>query len=462
MLRGERRAAEGDVMKSDSGDAEAIVLEPSDRAASTTWGRTHPCGDAKPGDGVLQVVGGTSVEVDYAGREYGVRRPTAAASFDRPDGVHRVRRLHGGAYREYTQRRVRRRRLLHPRSRTWTATITPRPDKDRIRVRRSRVQGEEGCGERARTGGGRGRGRGFRRGGVKVGVRDQSRRTLSRAASTAASSSAAAGPGSPRRAKSPGRRDAVGGAGRTIVMEYDDESTSPARTEDLVRAEARLLIGAIQDVKIEHREVESLEVKARKKPDRGEDLPQAGLDFQGVGLEHRGLREGRRGAGARGGGHPHEHEGQPGPRDRGGGVQHQVGTPARQGKLRGGHRRVPHADAAVPRTRRSSTRRSCEIGLAKMDPGSRQVDESVSIFNAVLRLNKSNLKAEAAYRIAEVYERRAQAAAKQSGREPDLSYAMLAYKTCAETYPDSSLAETRSTRSSISTSKTATMRGPSS
>jgi len=52
--------------------------------------------------------------------------------------------------------------------------------------------------------------------------------------------------------------------GDTILLEYTDDRHIGGTEPRLVKVEAKLLVGAIQDVKIEHREVESLEIKARK------------------------------------------------------------------------------------------------------------------------------------------------------------------------------------------------------
>ncbi len=65
---------------------------------------------------------------------------------------------------------------------------------------------------------------------------------------------------------------------------------------------------------------------------------------------------------------------------------------------------------------------------------------ALEVLGAVVRLPKSALKAEAQYRIGEVRETQAREAAAASGRKPDFSAAISAYRICAETYPSSSFA----------------------
>jgi len=65
---------------------------------------------------------------------------------------------------------------------------------------------------------------------------------------------------------------------------------------------------------------------------------------------------------------------------------------------------------------------------------------ALEVLGAIVRLPKSALKAEAQYRIGEVRETQAREVAAASGRRPDFSAAISAYRICAETYPSSSFA----------------------
>jgi len=79
-----------------------------------------------------------------------------------------------------------------------------------------------------------------------------------------------------------------------------------------------------------------------------------------------------------------------------------------------------------------------KIGMARMD--SKNPGEAIVVLSAILSMPKSELKAEAQYRIAQVQEKLAEFWGKHHGQPPDLSRAMLAYKECADKYPTSSFA----------------------
>ena len=82
-----------------------------------------------------------------------------------------------------------------------------------------------------------------------------------------------------------------------------------------------------------------------------------------------------------------------------------------------------------------------EIGKARSaekTPESR--NHAINVFQSIVRLPNSPLKAEAQFRIGETIEDSIRDGAAKSRRKPDYSPAMLAYRTCAETYPSSSYA----------------------
>ena len=70
-------------------------------------------------------------------------------------------------------------------------------------------------------------------------------------------------------------------------------------------------------------------------------------------------------------------------------------------------------------------------------PQSRQA--AVQVYNSIVQMENSPLRAEAQFRIGEVMERNAKASA-QLGSKPDFSGAMVAFKRCADAYPNSSFA----------------------
>jgi len=79
-----------------------------------------------------------------------------------------------------------------------------------------------------------------------------------------------------------------------------------------------------------------------------------------------------------------------------------------------------------------------KIGEAKMM--AKEYEGAIQVFAGILRLPKSELKAEAQFNIARIEEERLLEAAKRSNRPAQLASAMLAYKKVADTYPDSPFA----------------------
>ena len=64
---------------------------------------------------------------------------------------------------------------------------------------------------------------------------------------------------------------------------------------------------------------------------------------------------------------------------------------------------------------------------------------AVQVYNAILGIENSPLKAEAQFHIGEIMEQNARLSARE-GSKPDFSAAMVAFKRCADTYPNSSYA----------------------
>ena len=65
---------------------------------------------------------------------------------------------------------------------------------------------------------------------------------------------------------------------------------------------------------------------------------------------------------------------------------------------------------------------------------------AVQVYNSILQMGNSPLKPEAQFRIGEVMEETARNASAKTGQKPDFSAAMVAFKRCADTYPNSSFA----------------------
>ncbi len=225
--------------------------------------------------------------------------------------------------------------------------------------------------------------------------------------------------------------------GDELVVEYLDEAHIAGTETRDVRATAKLLIGQIQDVKIEHREVDTLDLKARKNLIEAKIYLKLGSIFKEVGLQKQAVEKAAEGL------------------DR---VDDVIRTSTKASLDRS---LVEEAfsvkwDLLLVQDRMGEAIGVCrtltqlfpdstlvdrallKIGQARME--SENPHEAIGIFHAVIGLPKSDLKAEAQYSIGKVLERVANEHAKQQGREPDLSQAMTAYKKCAESYPDSPFA----------------------
>ncbi len=220
-----------------------------------------------------------------------------------------------------------------------------------------------------------------------------------------------------------------------LVLEYYDNFHINGEDPRTVKAQAKLLLGAIQDVKIEHREIDIVELKAKKQLIEAKIYLKLANIFKEVGLNDNAYEKADEGL--------------------------ERAEDVIRSSLRASMDRtiVEEAfsikwDLLLAKDRLSEAIRVCrtltqlfpdstlvdkallKIGMAKMNAeDDHEVNEAVSIFNSIIHLKKSDLKPEAAFRIAEVYEKRA-----KRHERPDLSRAMLAYKKCAESYADSPFA----------------------
>jgi TolA-binding protein len=220
-------------------------------------------------------------------------------------------------------------------------------------------------------------------------------------------------------------------------MEYLDERHARGDAPHEAAASARLLIGQIQDVKIEHREVETLDLKARKELIEAKIYLKLGTIFKDVGLVKNARERAEEGLRR---------------------VDDVIRMSAKasldrdlveeafsvkwelllvQDKL-GEAIRVCRTLTQLFPDSTLVDRALLKIGEAKAQ--SEEYHEAIRIYNSVTHLPQSDLKAEAQFRIGETHKAMALAAARRSDREPDLSRAMLAFKKCAETYPDSPFA----------------------
>lgn len=222
-----------------------------------------------------------------------------------------------------------------------------------------------------------------------------------------------------------------------IVMEYLDDAHMQGDASRTVTARAQLLLGNIQDVKIEHRVVESVDLKARKNLIEAKIHLKLGRIFKEVGLDDTASEKADIGL---------ERVEQVLRLSTKASLDREVVEESFnvkwdlllvQDKLQEAIAVCQTLTELFP----DSTlvdRALLDIGKAKMQGGEGR--EAMNVFNAILRLPQSTLKPEALFLIAEVRERSARGIARQRETEPDLSQAMMAYQRVAETYPDSEFA----------------------
>ncbi len=225
--------------------------------------------------------------------------------------------------------------------------------------------------------------------------------------------------------------------GDDIVVEYVDELHMMGKDPRDVKALAKILVGQIQDVKIEHRVVSEIEQKARKNLIEGKIFLKLGGIFKDVGLVQKAYEKAQEGL------------------DR---IDEVISVSLKASLDR---TLVEEAfsvkwDLLLVQDKLGEAINVCRT-LTKLFPDSTLVDqalfkiavaktdanesaEAMTIFDAITHLPKSELKAEAQYNIAKILDDTARAEATKKGVPPVLSRAMLAYQKCAEQYPDSARA----------------------
>jgi len=414
-----------------SGDKEEVALEPLGRSGEHFIGSIQTLlGEPKPGDGRLQIIGGDSVAVHYvdANTQSGKRNEKRVSTIKMVSSASVG--FTDGAYREYT-RGVFGDSDAFIRVKDLDRDVTKRRDQLTVRTyTQFKVEKE----------------RDSERGGIDFGeeeeefkVRDSVEVKLTE---TGPHTGIFVGTVLPKVVANteeiiPGDPRLSAMKGDEIIVEYFDELHTGGQDPREVRTKAKLLIGQIQDVKVEHREVDSLDLKARKNLIEAKIYLRLGNIFKEVGLVKKAHQKAAEGL-AR--------------------VQEVIRMSMKASLDRSlveqafsvkwdlllVQDKLGQAIAVCRTLTRlfpDSTlvdRALLKIGLARMQgekPG-----QAISIFNAVIRLPKSDLKAEAQYSIGRVHEILANEAAKKSGRDPDLSRAMVAYKKCSEAYPDSPFA----------------------
>jgi tetratricopeptide (TPR) repeat protein len=430
-----------------SGDKETIALEPLGRTGEYYIGSimTTP-GEPKPGDGVLQIIGGDVVTVEYNDKntesgQLNVKRlvtvkmvSTAAVGFT------------DGAYREYTKG-VFADQDCFIRVRDLDRDTTNGRDTIQVKVyaeyKIEKKEGDDAATDDKKT--------------AKPAVATASnppedaneppqyaQRTpvTVTLTETEPHSGIFAGTVTPHAIAdaaqiTPGSSQLLTMNGDDLVIEYLDEARADSPDPKVVKYKARLLMGQIQDVKVEHRVVDSLDLKARKNLIEARIYLKLGAIFKEVGLIQKANEKANEGL------------------DR---VEEVINTSLKASLDRS---LVEEAfsvkwDLLLVQDKLGAAINVCrslmqlfpdsslvdkallKIGQAKME--SANPGEAIGIFNGVVNLPKSELKAEAQYDIAMVLENIALAEAERQKTQPVLSNAMLAYKKCSEAYPNSPFA----------------------
>lgn len=418
-------------VKTRGGDKESLTLEPLGRGGDCLIGSlpTEP-GEPVPGDGKLQIVGGDEATVEYldSNTEAGTLdqkvlatvRLASTASIGFTDG----------AYREYTSG-VFADNEAFMRVKDMDRDMTPERDKITVTVRSEYKVAKEEPKENA---------------GVDVSGQDEKIEIRDgvevKLTETGPHTGIFVGTVIPYSVASD---DAVNKAddrlsvmkGDTLVLQYRDELHMLSREPRDVLASAKLLIGRIQDVKIEQRVVDSLDLKARKNLIEAKIYLKLATIFKEVGLTNKAAEKADEGL-AR--------------------VDEVISTSL---KASLDSSLVEEAfsvkwDLFLAKDKLAEAIQVCrtltqlfpdsslvdqallKIGMAKMEGPNPH--EAIGIFNALIALPKSDLKAQAQYNIAATLEKIATRDAEARGHEPALENVILSYKKCAEVYPESPFA----------------------
>jgi TolA-binding protein len=229
--------------------------------------------------------------------------------------------------------------------------------------------------------------------------------------------------------------------GDFIVLEYVDESNISQEENKLITYRAKVLIGAIQDVKIEHREVDSLQIKAEKDIIEGKIYRKLGQIFKDVGLNKQADEKADEGL------------------DRVNNVI-KIGMKAKLDRSFIEEAFNIKWDLFLIQDKLNDVIRTCNT-LIKLYPDSPLVDqalmkvaiakmesedpkakgEAIQIMKGIIGLPNSTLKAEAQFMIAQSVENQLiDKYSENSDLNQDFSSAMVQYKKVLDNYPDSMFA----------------------
>jgi TolA-binding protein len=413
-----------------SGDKEEVLLQPFGKSGEYWLGSIQTVlGEPAAGDGVLEISGGDEVTVAYVNRYTSDGKvnqqvlakvkmvSTASVGFT------------DGAFREYTKGVI----ADEPaflRVKDMNRSVGKEPGRVSVKVS-SRYKPHNDAKDKpaAQTEGQEDRWE----------TRDTADVILTETGSRTGIFTASLTPHVPRPDESPAKAAGrlLAAKGDEIVVEYVNEISMVSRDPRTISASAKLLMGQFQDVKIEQRVVDSIDLKVRKNLIEAKIYLKLGQIFKEVGLVSKAAEKA----------------------DEGLARVNEVISAGMKASL--DRALIEEAfsikwDLLLVKDNLGQAIDVCrtltqlfpdsslvdrallKIGQAKLEAGS--PGEAIGIFNAVLALPKSDLKPEALFNIAVVMEKRAVREAELRGQEPVLADVMVAYKRVADTYPDSAFA----------------------
>ena len=229
--------------------------------------------------------------------------------------------------------------------------------------------------------------------------------------------------------------------GDYIILQYSDQTNISQEENKLLQYKAKVLIGAIQDVKIEHREVDSLQIKAEKDLIESKIYRKLGEIFKDVGLMKQANEKADEGL-------------------------QRVNSVIRIGMKASLDRTIMEEafnikwDLYLIKGKLNDAIRTCntlirlypdsplvdralmKVATAKMESKDRHAnDEAIQILRGIVGLQNSTLKAEAQFMIAQSVEQNLIDRYKvKNSVNADFSSAMVQYKKVLDNYPDSMFA----------------------
>ena len=260
-----------------SGDAEEVVLAPFGKSGEYWLGSIQTeLGEPVPGDGRLQIIGGDEVTVSYVNRYTSDGKGQPASPGPCPHGLDRLGRLHGRGVSPVRQGRIGRPAGLYPRQ----GHEPQREQGSRADHRQSllALQGAKELRDEKTAAAEPQEDRYETRDTVETTLVETGSHTGMFTGSLALhllkpEEPLAKGDGKLRVAK-----------GDDLVVEYVNDISMVSREPRTVTAAAKLLLGQFQDVKIEQRVVDSVDLKVRKDLIEAKIYLKLGQIFKDVGL----------------------------------------------------------------------------------------------------------------------------------------------------------------------------------